>query len=89
LHASQEPLQAASQHSPSAQKREAHWPVVEQLCPFGRPHWPVGPQVLAPVQVSASWALVTGEQTPGFAAVSQAMQVPVQLACSQQTPSTQ
>ena len=89
LHVWQTPSQAASQQTPSAQKREAHCAALVHECALGEPQSPVEPHVFAPVHVSGSEALVTGEQTPGFPAVSHAMHVPAHVACSQQTPSTQ
>jgi hypothetical protein len=63
--------QARLQHTPPAQKPDAHaapslhgWPILSL-------HAPIASQVLAPVQVSGSSAPTTGAHTPAEPATAQ------------------
>jgi hypothetical protein len=80
----QVPVQAELQHRPSTHRPEEHMVPVVQTCPCLATHIPVPLQVLLPVQVSASSALVTEEQVP----VAQVWQLALH-AVLQQCPSTQ
>jgi hypothetical protein len=82
----QAPVQVLLQQKPSRQVLLAHWLFRVQLWPVFRRQVPEPLQVLLPVQVSGSSALVTVVQVPGVEA--QVWQVPVQ-AVPQQTPSLQ
>jgi hypothetical protein len=81
LHDWQLPVHALSQHSPCAQKPEAHALVDEQPCPFFSLHAAEPSHVLLPVQLSRSSALVTPVHVPGVAA--QVSQVPLHAVAQQ------
>ena len=86
LHTSHPPLHPLLQQKLSMHLPPAHCVSVAQLWPLSRRQAPDGEQVLAPVQVSASFALVNVVQVPGDAA--QVWQVPAH-AVLQQYPSLQ
>jgi hypothetical protein len=85
-HASHCPVQAALQQTPSAQKPLTHWPAVVHVCPAFSLQAPVASQLLVPLQVPGSSALVTATQVPPPPV--QAWQV-AHDALPQQVPSTQ
>jgi hypothetical protein len=85
--ARQVPEHAAEQHTPSAQKPLAHVPAPPgQELPVLSLHVPAASQLLVPVQVSGSCALVTATHAPVPA--TQVMQVP-EHGPPQQMPSSQ
>ena len=76
-------LQAVLQQTPSTHIPVAHWVPAVHVCPCLARHVPEALQVLVPVQVSGSSALVTDAQVP----VTQVWQLRLQ-AVLQQRPST-
>jgi hypothetical protein len=85
-HDSQDPVHAALQQNPSAQKPLPHWLAVVHACPDFILHMPVASQVFVPLQLSASSALFTATHVPPPPV--QARQAPHD-AIPQQCPSTQ
>jgi hypothetical protein len=88
LHVSHWPVQAVSQHRPSAQKPDAQSGALAHACASVERHWPTLLHVRLPVHESGSCMSVTGVQTPGPAARLHAAHVPHD-AVSQHVPSTQ
>jgi hypothetical protein len=90
LHDTQIPLQALSQHTPSAQNPLAQFVPEVQVEPLAALHLPVPSHAVWPEQLPAtSMPGVTAEQVPSLPATLQALQAPAQVADSQHTPSTQ
>jgi hypothetical protein len=89
LQNSQDPLQAVLQQTPSTEQiPPTHSVPPPHGCPSRFLHAPLASQVLVPVQLSASAALLTATQVPGLAVLTQVRHVPPH-ATLQHTPSEQ
>jgi hypothetical protein len=90
MHDTQVPVHALSQHTPSAQKPEAHTLVPVQGWPLARLQDPVPSQARSAAQAPAS--IVPGAadaQVPSLPATAHDWHTPVHAPTSQHTPSTQ